>query len=239
MSNEGVAAVEKALALLDCFTPGHASWTLAELSKAVGMNRTTIYRLMNSLERMNYVTRSDDGAYSLGARVLYLGKLYERTFQLADLVEPVLFSLSSETGESASYNILENGTRLCLFRVEPAVGLRETRLPGTALPIDNTCGAKVIRYWGMDEPMDQPPPLPWFTSRERDEHTAAFAVPIFGGNDRFMAALTLSGPVARIESARENRKFDGVLLRAASTLSRKLGATTAHCESIFGKRPTH
>ncbi|KKB62978.1 IclR family transcriptional regulator [Robbsia andropogonis] len=233
MSNEGVAAVEKALALLDCFTPAHQTWTLAALAKHAAMHRTTIYRLMNSLERMNYVIRSESGDYSLGPRLLYLGNLYEASFQLANLVKPALLALSQETGESASYNVLENGERLCLFRVEPPVGLRETRLPGTSLPLDNTCGSLVIRHWTQDSTAALPRPLPWFTSRERDEYTAAFAVPIFGENNAFMAAMTLSGPVARMEAARAENRYDALLLATAASLSRKLGASTAFCDHLF------
>lgn len=83
MGNEGVVAVEKALALLDCFRPGDESLTLTALAQLSGYHKTTVYRLMNSLERMNYVVRHDDGNYALGPRLLYLGKLYEQSFHLS------------------------------------------------------------------------------------------------------------------------------------------------------------
>jgi Transcriptional regulator len=158
MGNDGAATAEKALSLLDCFSPGNERHTLATLTKVSGIHRTTVYRLMNSLERMNYVVRSQVGEYSLGPRVLYLGKLYEQSFHLASIVEPVLRSISAESGESASYNVIENGERLCLFREEQTVGLRETRLPGTSLPLDNTCGSLVMRYWGLGEQLFKAPP---------------------------------------------------------------------------------
>ena len=102
MGNDGVAAVEKALALLDCFKPGAEALTLAALAQASGMHKTTVYRLMNSLERMSYVIRSESGAYSLGPRLLYLGKLYEQSFHLSSVVEPVLHALAAATRESRS-----------------------------------------------------------------------------------------------------------------------------------------
>ncbi|CAE6850814.1 Transcriptional repressor IclR [Paraburkholderia aspalathi] len=237
MSNDGASTAEKALSLLDCFSPGNERHTLATLTKVSGIHRTTVYRLMNSLERMNYVVRSQVGEYSLGPRVLYLGKLYEQSFHLASIVEPVLRSISAESGESASYNVIENGERLCLFREEQTVGLRETRLPGTSLPLDNTCGSLVMRYWGFGEQLfEAPPQLPLFTSRERDEYTAAFSVPVFGEGNLFKASLTLSGPVARIEAARAENRFDAMLLNAASTLSRNLGASSLFCQSVFGRK---
>lgn len=118
MGNEGVIAVEKALALLDCFRPGNDSLTLTELAQLSGYHKTTVYRLMNSLERMNYIIRHDDGTYTLGHRLLYLGKLYEQSFELARVVQPELQALSQASSESASWYVIEGGQRLCLFRAE-------------------------------------------------------------------------------------------------------------------------
>ncbi|ANJ75978.1 helix-turn-helix domain-containing protein [Ralstonia insidiosa] len=236
MGNDGVAAVEKALALLDCFKPGAEALTLAALAQASGMHKTTVYRLMNSLERMSYVIRSESGAYSLGPRLLYLGKLYEQSFHLSSVVEPVLHALAAATRESASYYVIDHGRRLCLFRAEPSEGLRETRLPGTSLPLDDTAISHVLRYWGLGEALyDEAPALPLFTSGARDQHTAAFATPVFGSGDKFMAALTLSGAASRLEAARTSSDVVALQLQAASDLSRKLGASAALCERIYGR----
>lgn len=235
MGNDGVVAVEKALSLLDCFKPGAESQSLATLSQASGMHKTTVYRLMNSLERMGYVVRAQSGNYSLGHRVLYLGKLYEQSFHLSTVVEPALHALAALTKESASYYVHDSGHRLCLFRVEPSEGLRETRLAGTMLPLDDTAISQVIRFWGLGEPIyDKPPALPLFTAGARDVHTAAFAVPVFGAGDKFMAALTLSGPASRLSVAHESGELDRPQLDAAADLSRKLGASVALCAHMYG-----
>ncbi|WP_250508309.1 MULTISPECIES: IclR family transcriptional regulator [unclassified Caballeronia] len=234
MGNDGVIAVERALGLLDCFKLGKEKLSLAALATASGMHKTTVYRLMNSLERMGYVVRSDDGTYRLGHRVLYLGKLYEQSFHLSSVVEPVLFSLAAATKESASYYVLDNGKRLCLFRAEPSEGLRETRLAGTSLPLDDTAIGQVIRYWGLREPIfSEPPLIPFFASGPRDVHKAGFATPVFGPGEEFMAALTLTGPTSRLSVARETRELIAPQLRAASALSRRLGASAAFCERMY------
>ena len=235
MGNEGVAAVEKALSLLDCFRPGAESQSLAALAQASGIHKTTVYRLMNSLERMGYVVRSETGNYSLGHRVLYLGKLYEQSFRLASVVEPALRALAALTKESASYYVHDNGERLCLFRVEPSEGLRETRLAGTSLPLDDTAISQVIRFWGLGEPIfTEQPTLPLFTAGARDVHTAAFATPIFGAGDKFMAALTLSGPASRLTAADASGALNRAQLDAAADLSRRLGASAELCSKLYG-----
>jgi len=150
-------------------------------------------------------------------------------------VEPALHALAALTKESASYYVHDHGQRLCLFRVEPSEGLRETRLAGTMLPLDDTAISHVIRFWGLGEPIyDKPPALPLFTAGARDVHTAAFAVPVFGAGDKFMAALTLSGPASRLSVAHESGELDRPQLDAAADLSRKLGASVALCENVYG-----
>ncbi|KKB63323.1 IclR family transcriptional regulator [Robbsia andropogonis] len=237
MGNDGVAAVEKALALLDCFKPGTESLSLSALAQASGIHKTTVYRLMNSLERMNYAVRADNGSYSLGSRLLFLGKLYEQSFHLSSVIQPVLHALAAATKESASWYVISKKQRLCLFRAEPSEGLRETRLPGTALPLDGTAISQVLTYWGLQSRADTPQPaLPLFTSGARDRHTAAFASPVFGEGNAFMGALTLSGPASRLEAAHASGDLDGVQLKAASDLSRKLGASTGFCEQMYGQK---
>lgn len=234
MGNEGVIAVEKALALLDCFKPGEESLTLTALAQLSGYHKTTVYRLMNSLERMNYVIRRENGVYTLGPRLLYLGKLYEQSFHLASIVQPELHALATATGESASWYVIENDQRLCLFRAEPSEGLRETRLPGTFLPLDNSAIGQVLRYWGKNEPLfDTVPELPLFTSGMRDPHIAAFSVPVFGEGDRLLAALALTGPLSRLTQAKCDSGLGKLMKEAASRLSVKSGAHKVTCDNFY------
>ncbi|WP_278498498.1 IclR family transcriptional regulator [Pantoea vagans] len=234
MGNEGVIAVEKALALLDCFKPGEESLTLTALAQLSGYHKTTVYRLMNSLERMNYVIRRDNGVYTLGPRLLYLGKLYEQSFHLASIVQPELHALATATGESASWYVIENDQRLCLFRAEPSEGLRETRLPGTFLPLDNSAIGQVLRYWGKNEPLfEAVPELPLFTSGMRDPHIAAFSVPVFGEGDRLLAALALTGPSSRLTQAKCESGLGKLMKEAASRLSIKSGAHKVTCDNFY------
>lgn len=233
MGNEGVAAVERALRLLDCFCPEKDSYSLTELAQAAGLHKTTVYRLMNSLEKMEYVMRTRSGTYTLGHRLLFLGKLYEQSLHIATIVEPALRELTAATRESASYYVLNQGRRLCLFRVEPAEGLRDTRLAGTSLPLDDASASRVIRHWALQEAGADSGQLIHFTAGIRDLHTASFAIPIFGADNRFMASLTVSGPASRLKLAHKSGAFAPPLLETAADLSRRLGASAAFCRQIY------
>ena len=223
MGNEGVVAVEKALALLDCFRPGEESLTLTALAQLSGYHKTTVYRLMNSLERMNYVVRHDDGNYALGPRLLYLGKLYEQSFHLSRVVQPELQALSQASQESASWYVLEGGQRLCLFRAEASHGLRHSNLPGTQFPLDDSAISKVLRHWGLNDALPEgEPAVPLYTAGARDPHTAAFAMPVFGVNDKLIAALALTGPISRLTEDRREQGISQLMHATASRLSQNV-----------------
>ncbi|OON41751.1 IclR family transcriptional regulator [Izhakiella australiensis] len=235
MGNEGVIAVEKALALLDCFRPGEESLTLTALAQLSGYHKTTVYRLMNSLERMNYIVRYDNGSYALGPRLLYLGKLYEQSFHLASVVQPELHALAQASHESASWYVIDSGQRLCLFRAEASEGLRHSRLPGTMFPLDSSAISQVLRYWGLGEALfDDQPAIPLYTSGARDPHTAAFAVPVFGVNDKLISALALTGPASRLTESRKEQGLSQLMSGCAARLSVKLGASKHFCEQFYG-----
>lgn len=232
MSNDGVIAVERALSVLDCFSPQRPSLSLAELAALSPLHKTTIFRLLNSLMRAGYVVRNQEGIYSLGPRVLYLGRVYERGFKLAEVVMPVLTSLMQETGESASYYTPQkDGSRLCLFRSQPYEGLHSQVLAGSVMPPDQSSTGRVFKIWDQLAKRGKDP-LPFFSSGVRDPYSASWSIPIFGNEDRFVAALTLAGLAARIHTL-DAPRMTLLLRNAARDLSERLGASREALALIY------
>ena len=89
----GVAAVERALTILDAFTDRDPRLSLADLAKRTKMYKSTLLRLARSLENFGYLVRDEDGTYRLGSKLLQLGSLYQRHLNTADIVPDVLRSL--------------------------------------------------------------------------------------------------------------------------------------------------
>lgn len=237
MSNDGVAAVERALSLLDCFGPATDKLTLAQLADRVPLHKTTIFRLMNSLVRCGYATKDKDGRYALGPRLLYLGRVYEHGFQLRELVMPVLESLSGATGESAAYYVEadEPGHRLCLFRHQPHEGLLTQVLAGSIMPPDESSTGRVFKIWSQLRAFSGEP-LPFFSCGIRDPYTSSWSVPVVGQDDRFAGALTLAGPSERVRHANVPH-IERLMMEHASRLSASLGASRDMRLAIFSPPP--
>jgi DNA-binding IclR family transcriptional regulator len=224
MSDEGgVAAVDRALSILDALTDEKIS--LAELSKRTGLYKSTVLRLSKSLERFGYILRSEDGSYRLGAKVLYLGSLYQRHFRTSEIVPPVLRKIVDELQEGASFYIVDGEHRIVLHRVDASRTVRDAVHEGDRLPLSHGAAGHVLRafHGARGERFDRIRESLFTASfGERDPEIAAFACPVFGHDNQLVGAVSVSGPRYRIEALGE-AKIVPVLFKHAQTLTRTFG----------------
>jgi DNA-binding IclR family transcriptional regulator len=221
----GVAAVERALAIVDAFTDQDPRLSLAEISKRTGLYKSTVIRLAKSLDRYGYLLRAEDGTYRLGSKVLALGAIYQKHFRTADLVPPVLRQIVDELHEGASFYVRDESQRLCLHRVEASRAVRDSIHEGHRLPLTvGASGHVILAYSGLSgERYDEIRKNLYSASfGERDPETAAVACPVFGLEQKFIGALSVSGPRYRIEALGVKRILP-VLFKHARDLTRILG----------------
>jgi len=87
------------------------------LSRRTGMHKTTALRIARTLAKDQYMVQKEEGTWRLGRAAGWLGACYQATFNVQEVVEPVLRELASKTGESASFYVREGNARTCLLRV--------------------------------------------------------------------------------------------------------------------------
>ncbi|MCI0510531.1 IclR-like helix-turn-helix domain-containing protein [Chromohalobacter marismortui] len=130
MAQDRVEAVERALSIMEAFDTQHESLSLAELAEATTLYKSTLLRLLGSLERYDYVQRDARGRYRLGATPARLARRHAPSRQLASLVIPVLERLSHDTGETAALLSCEENQMECRLSILPDTDLRHTLRPG-------------------------------------------------------------------------------------------------------------
>ena len=81
---EGVAAVSRALSILDAFLGTKGILTLKEISEATDLYKSTVLRLLVSLERFGYVCCLGDKGYQVGPKGAELAAVYQASFDLRD-----------------------------------------------------------------------------------------------------------------------------------------------------------
>src|SRR5262245_17383988 len=98
---KGTQAVMRAITLLKVFTETHPVWSLAELTKYSGLNKTTAFRLLSALESEGLIMRnSDTETYTLGPEIIVLGGRALRSNNLRSLSRDELKALADKTGET-------------------------------------------------------------------------------------------------------------------------------------------
>jgi DNA-binding IclR family transcriptional regulator len=226
----GVAAVERALSILDAFREDDDGVTLSELARRTGLYKSTTLRLIASLKRWGYIRHQEDGRYRPGPAGFRLGQIYQRGFRLVDAVMPALRSLARDTGESASFYIREGDERVCLHRVESARPIRHTVHEGARLPLAGASGKVLCAFAGdQDAGLDAVRRDHLALSRgERSPDAAAIAAPVFGVGQRLIGALNLSGPIQRFTPA-ATESFGQAVREAAAELTRALGGDARAC----------
>jgi DNA-binding IclR family transcriptional regulator len=225
MINDGVAAVDRALTILDAFTPDDRGLTLSEISRRTGLYKSTALRLAESLEKFGYLRRDEEGYYKLGAKPLYLGTVYQRQFRTSDCVPKVLREIADELKESASFFVRDGDKRVCLHRVDAPRAVRDAISEGDRLPLDvGASGHVILAFTGQPgHRYDEIRQTLYVASfGERDPETAAVACPILGIDSEFAGALTVSGPRYRIEKLTVEAILP-VLYKQARDLTRQFG----------------
>lgn len=91
--------------------------TLAELAAAVGLTRSTTYRLATALVDRKYLSLSKIDGYALGPKLLELGHVTTRRMNLPRVAREHLELLASSTGDTVHLGILDDHTVLYLDKI--------------------------------------------------------------------------------------------------------------------------
>ena len=233
-STAGVAAVNRALALLAAFAKEHPSFTLTQLSESTGLYKSTVLRLAESLELYGYLIRSAAGVFTLGPTPMRLAALYRSNLHPAEVVMPVLRELMQATSESAALYVRAGNKRLCAYRVTSSRAISDNVQQGELLPLDKGAGGHVLLAFSGETGMQYEKirrQLIAITLGERDSETAAIACPVFGVDLKLEGALSLSGPIQRFRPSDIKRMSPNLVL-AARAMTVGLGGDVDAYEKV-------
>lgn len=140
-----VPALERGLLLLRSFTRERPEAGPGQLAREHGMPRTTVFRLLHTLEAMGFVARVPGGTrYRLGAAVLSLGFEYLSALELPEVARPILELLRDSTGASAHLAIREGDEIVYVSRYASRSALASNIRVGSRLPAHASSMGRVL-----------------------------------------------------------------------------------------------
>jgi IclR family acetate operon transcriptional repressor len=141
----GTQAVVRALRILRAFSDVRPEWSLALLSRELGLSKPTAFRLLLALEHEGLVLRQEvAGVYRLGPAAIELGARAQRANSVASAARPELEALTRATGETSSVEVLVGDETLILDEVQGGHLIGTSPSMGTRWPAHATSTGKVL-----------------------------------------------------------------------------------------------
>ena len=246
----GVQSVLRAIRLLKMFTDTHPEWRLKDLARAVEMNKATTYRLLSALEYEGLLMRdAHTGAYRLGPEIIALGGRALRSNDLRSAGYAELEWLACTAGEAATLEILVNDQVLILEEIPASHLVAPWQTIGTRHPAHATSTGKLLLAFlpAQERASRLHLPLQRLTERtivdieelerqlvaikmqgyataveELEDGYVAVSAPVRNHNGEVVAAVSIGGPITRLNAGRLPECID-LVRQAGRRISERLG----------------
>ncbi|MGN7471202.1 IclR family transcriptional regulator [Brevibacillus sp. SAFN-007a] len=241
--------VVKSMELLHLFID-HDRLSLQEMVELTNMPKTSIHRMIGSLEGMGFLQRGEDGKFSLGLLFLQFGQLVAERLDIRQLALPVMSALRDEAGEAVNLIIRDGKEAIYIEKLDTPHPVRLYTKIGRRSPLYAGACSRIILSFLEEKEREQyvrevelvPIGRGTITDREQlqlaiqearekgytisyselENDTVAVAAPIFDHEGRLYAGISLAGPQERFTEER----LPGLIARlkdAAERISAALG----------------
>lgn len=248
---DAMSSIEKAMMILMAFTPhNHETGTL-ELSKKLGINKSTVSRLLHTLTAQGFLEQNPSTRkYVLGPSAAEIGNAVNNPLgtNIVGIAQPYLGRLCEELGESVALEVLSGNKIFLAHHEEGRHHIRFVFNPGEQVPMHVAAGAKAILAYSDPSLVEECLKRKFirFTSKtitieeqfltelaevrktgiafdrgERFENACAMAAPIFNHDKNAIAAVVMAGPIFRMTPS-FLKKSTKPLLGTAKEISRRL-----------------
>lgn len=258
-----VPALIRGLDILTILSGNQHGLTLSEVAAALGVTRSSAYRLLYTLGALGYVAYdSSTKCYRLGPQVLSLGFGYLAARDLVEVAMPHLIRLRDRTGWSAHLGELHGREVIYLARVATRRSIASTVHVGTRLPARRTTMGRVLLS-GLTEadirnlyddaalaadtlPTTLSELLAQLAEDRRDGFVvqnsiyepgvASVAAPVRDMTDRIVAAINISAVSLFTNDAELNGALKTEVIATAQAISHDLGRHAATASTALPRQ---
>ena len=138
-----IQVISRAAKILRTLKDHPKGLSLSQISKEVGLARSTVQRIVTSLEMEKFVVAaSANGGIRLGPEIGILAAAVHNDFR--EEIRPFLIQLSNEVNETVDLSVLNNGKMLFVDQIVAPHPLQVTSQPGVSFPLHCTANGKAI-----------------------------------------------------------------------------------------------
>lgn len=220
-----------------------------ELARCVGLDKSSVSRLVSSLEAEKLLQRGEDGNVRLGMGLLAIAAPLMHDLGLSTHVRPSLEALAKRLGETVNLSVWNGGESVSVVQALGSSAITHFAVPGRTNPAHCTASGKVLLAYQPDDVIERAlsEPLARYTDMTvldptilrrqlleiRDSGYAvnigefasdvcAVSAPVFNLDASIVGALTVTIPAYRFDDAKQ-AEIIGEMLAAANDLSEQFG----------------
>jgi DNA-binding IclR family transcriptional regulator len=249
-----IKSIKTSLAILNSFSKDTPLLGVTEVSKKLGLSKSTASRILSTLEQGRLVAKIPaNQKYCLGSKVLELANIFLSGIEWRTHATPYLKELRNKTDETVMVFVMDGDHRVCLEKFEGSHELRPMLNIGGRYPLHaGSAGKLLLAFLPEDERKKilARTGLPRFTSstiigakalekelllirkrgyaishQERMNFLSSVSVPIRDHSGKVIAAICIDGPTVRF-TAEKVKEFKNLGIAAADQISRVIGFKT-------------
>ena len=221
MALTGTQAVDRATSLLIEILNSQEPPLLSELARQLDLPKSTTSRILGALERQGLIRRDRDGAYIGGEVLMRFASTQNQDAALIARMRPVLENLAAKTSESVNLAVPGNNELKLIDQVDGQYLLGATNWIGRNVPYHASALGKVLLAFNaaqlpsgnlqsktnrtitskaqLTKELEKVRKVGYaILDNELEEGLVAVAAPVFNHNGSVVAAISISGPDARI-----------------------------------------
>ena len=135
-----VPAIDKCIAILELLARSKKPMGVSDISKALGLNKSTVFNIVYTLDDGRILEKRADGKFQFGTRLYILGRAAGRSSELIATVHPYLEEINQKTKLSAFLGlrmglravIIDKADSASNIKIHSEVGMRIPLLSGAA-----------------------------------------------------------------------------------------------------------
>src|SRR5687767_14535682 len=125
IKTKSVPSLERALLVLETLAASRSGFSLSELTRNLGLPRSSTHCLLVTLERQGYLLRNEQtGRYLFGMKLFSLANMAISGMNLRRQASPILRSLMQSTGLTVHMVMLEQNEAVIIEKIESSHELR-------------------------------------------------------------------------------------------------------------------
>ncbi|MBE7635454.1 helix-turn-helix domain-containing protein [Sneathiella sp. P13V-1] len=255
-----VQSLTRALSLMNAISQTPNGIKLTDLARKVGLAASTAHRLLTTLQEQRYVQYDrDTNFWQIGIQAFVTGNGFLSSRDLVSVARPIMRRMMEESGETINLAISEGDDVIYMAQVESREMMRVYSKPGNRVPLHCSGVGKAIMSVMSDKDINRiihEKGLPRLTDRtltdpdalikelknsrenayaiDDEEHAIGLrcaASVIYDEYSEPMAAISISGPAARISNEKLAKLGQTVRTYAAEITSALGGVIPASIDA--------